>query len=68
MAKNGGKKEDKRLGGDDGKEIRYANISRVVMDADAIHNEIKARMEELKPLVDEYATLIRVDQALATIE
>jgi hypothetical protein len=39
-----------------------------MMDADAIHTVVKARMEELKPKVDEYYELEQAEQALSKIK
>jgi hypothetical protein len=39
-----------------------------MMNADAIHVAVKARMEELKPKVDEYYELEQADQALSQIK
>jgi hypothetical protein len=39
-----------------------------MMNADDIHVAVKARMEELKPKVDEYYELEQADQALSKIK
>jgi hypothetical protein len=39
-----------------------------LMNADDIHTAVKARMEELRPIVGEYNQLVEVDKALDKIK
>jgi len=59
----------KTNGGKEKPEVKLAVMESIpMMNADAIHVAVKARMEELKPIVDEYDELVQAEIALSKIK